>query len=125
MKPEGWHPIKEHYDHGFEQTRIGDEFNFERLRTLSILSRHMPKSPAVVYDIGGATGVYAFPLSQKGYEVHLIEPIESQVKIAKDLNAKATRVASIAYGILREDWMSGEITPVRWQTDSFFEEDRI
>lgn len=30
------------------------------------------------------------------------------------------RVASIAYGILREDWLSGKLTPVRWKSDSFF-----
>lgn len=33
------------------------------------------------------------------------------------------RVASIAYGILREDWLSGQVTPVQWKTDSYFEGD--
>jgi RimJ/RimL family protein N-acetyltransferase len=33
------------------------------------------------------------------------------------------RVASIAYGILREDWQSNSITPVQWESDSFFNGD--
>lgn len=35
------------------------------------------------------------------------------------------RVASIGYGILREDWLSGKATPVQWRTDSFFAADRF
>lgn len=30
------------------------------------------------------------------------------------------RVASIAYGILREDWESGRLTKVNWEKDSFY-----
>lgn len=33
------------------------------------------------------------------------------------------RVASIAYGILREDWESGQLTPVQWEKDSYFNGD--
>lgn len=35
------------------------------------------------------------------------------------------RVASIAYGILREDWEVGEVTPVSWEKDLFFSGDKI
>ena len=35
------------------------------------------------------------------------------------------RVASIAYGILREDWISGASTTVPWTADSFFAEDKF
>ena len=35
------------------------------------------------------------------------------------------RVASIAYGILREDWEQKKVTPVNWSSDSFFSEDII
>jgi ubiquinone/menaquinone biosynthesis C-methylase UbiE len=45
----------------------------ERLRTESILKRYVPKPPAVVYDVGGGAGVYAFPLAQQGYTVHLLD----------------------------------------------------
>ncbi len=33
------------------------------------------------------------------------------------------RVASIAYGILREDWETGQVTPVSWEKDLFFGND--
>lgn len=45
----------------------------ERHRTESILERFAPKSPAIIYDVGGGAGVYAFPLAQQGYTVHLID----------------------------------------------------
>lgn len=35
------------------------------------------------------------------------------------------RVASISYGILREDWESGRTTPVNWDRDAFFAGDGI
>lgn len=35
------------------------------------------------------------------------------------------RVASIAYGILREDWLSGQTTSVKWKVDSFFDGDKF
>lgn len=35
------------------------------------------------------------------------------------------RVASVGYGILREDWLSGKSTPVRWGTDEFFSGDLV
>lgn len=35
------------------------------------------------------------------------------------------RVASIAYGILREDWIMKKVTPVQWVSDSFFSGDLV
>ncbi len=84
-----WEIIKGHYDRGQEDSRLKSKFNFERLRTLDIFSRFLKKAPSVIYDIGGATGVYAFPLSELGYEVHLIEPVESQITFARTQNISA------------------------------------
>lgn len=81
-----WESIKGHYDLGEEDGRLKGRFNLERLRTLDILSRFLLKPPATIYDIGGATGVYAFPLSKLGYQVHLIEPVESQLVFASEQN---------------------------------------
>ncbi len=33
------------------------------------------------------------------------------------------RLACVGYGILREDWESGRITPVAWNSDAFFSDD--
>jgi len=37
----------------------------------------------VVVDVGGAAGVYAFPLAKQGYEVHLIDPVELHLEQAR------------------------------------------
>jgi RimJ/RimL family protein N-acetyltransferase len=34
-------------------------------------------------------------------------------------------VASVGYGILREDWLSGKVTSVAWIADDFFSGDRV
>ena len=44
----------------------------------------MPSAPAVVLDIGGAAGAYAFPLADQGYEVHLIDPVPLHIEQAQE-----------------------------------------
>lgn len=55
----------------------------ERLRTESLLKRYLPKAPAVIYDVGGGAGVYAFPLTKQGYRVHLIDFTPLHIEQAK------------------------------------------
>jgi protein-L-isoaspartate O-methyltransferase len=40
-----------------------------------LLDRLLPAPPARVLDVGGASGVYASWLSERGYQVHLIDPV--------------------------------------------------
>jgi hypothetical protein len=55
--------IERHYSQGQEQQRLRrDTGEMERLRTADILYRYLPSPPAVIYDVGGAAGIYAFPL---------------------------------------------------------------
>jgi 2-polyprenyl-3-methyl-5-hydroxy-6-metoxy-1,4-benzoquinol methylase len=69
--------IEAHYLLGGESQRLSNEWGeLERLRTRAILARHLPSPPAVILDVGGAAGVYAFPLAKQGYEVHLIDAVE-------------------------------------------------
>jgi len=56
----------------------------ERLRTHRIFNRFLPQAPAVIYDIGGGAGVYAFPLAEQGYRVHLIDLTEHHVALAAE-----------------------------------------
>ena len=42
----------------------------EFARTKELLLETLPLPPAVIYDIGGAYGEYAFWLAGLGYEVH-------------------------------------------------------
>lgn len=72
----------------------------ELARTQEILVRHMPQPPAVVLDVGGGSGVYSCWLSEKGYEVHFIDPVRKHVEQAKIASrAQPDRpLASIAIG---------------------------
>jgi ubiquinone/menaquinone biosynthesis C-methylase UbiE len=76
--------IEEHYLQGIEQERLSaNEGELERLRTQSVLTRFLPPPPAVVLDIGGGTGIYAFALAEMGYQVHLIDPLELHLEQAR------------------------------------------
>lgn len=76
--------IEQHYLQSTESKRLTNEWGeLERLRTQAIVARHLPPPPAVVFDIGGAAGVYAFPLAEQGYQVHLVDPVELHLNQAR------------------------------------------
>jgi ubiquinone/menaquinone biosynthesis C-methylase UbiE len=92
--------IQEHYLQGLERARLlHDEGELERLRTQAILVRYLPPVPAVLLDVGGGAGVHAFPLTEMGYRVHLLDPTELHLEQARDHSDKAgVRLASITLG---------------------------
>ncbi len=55
----------------------------ERLRTWDVLERWLPPT-GVVYDIGGAAGVHAGWLADRGYEVELFDPVPLHVRQARE-----------------------------------------
>jgi len=55
----------------------------ERMRTQEILRRYVPPPPAVLLDVGGGAGIYAFWLSQLGYEVHLVDGAPLHIEQAR------------------------------------------
>src|SRR5215831_19924685 len=76
--------IEEHYLQSKESERLfGARGELERLRTQAILYRYLPAAPATIFDVGGAAGIYAFPLSKQGYQVHLIDPVELHLEQAR------------------------------------------
>jgi ubiquinone/menaquinone biosynthesis C-methylase UbiE len=95
--------IRQHYERGQEQNRLlSPSGELERLRTLEVLGRHLPLAPAVVCDIGGAAGIYAFPLSERGYRVHLVDPIPLHLEQARAHSAEsAIALESISHGDAR------------------------
>jgi ubiquinone/menaquinone biosynthesis C-methylase UbiE len=95
--------IHEHYLQVRESERLSSGVGeLERLRTEAILSAHLPPPPAAVYDIGGGAGVYAFPLAERGYEVHLIDPVQLHLEQARSrASASGVRLASIGLGDAR------------------------
>ena len=64
-----------HYAEGREHGRLTSAPSLELLRTQVLLERFLPAPPARVLDVGGASGVYASWLSDRGYRVHLIDPV--------------------------------------------------
>lgn len=70
-----------HYARGEERGRLETPFGeVEFLRTCEILERALPQPPAVVADVGGGPGRYAFWLAEKGYTVRHRDLVELHVK---------------------------------------------
>jgi ubiquinone/menaquinone biosynthesis C-methylase UbiE len=96
--------IESHYLESGESLRLSGSRHgeLERVRTREILARHLPPAPATIFDVGGAAGVYAFPLAQQGYQVHLIDPVELHLEQARSHAAESRiRLASVARGDAR------------------------
>lgn len=97
----GFRELSDYYERFDEKDRlfIGSG-PLELARTQEILERHLPQLPAVIVDVGGGSGAYSCWLSEKGYEVHFLDPVKRHVQQAK----KASRaqpdhpLASIALG---------------------------
>jgi ubiquinone/menaquinone biosynthesis C-methylase UbiE len=96
--------IQEYYLRSQETGRLSSpQGELERLRTQAILARHLPAPPAIVFDIGGAAGVHAFPLAKSGYQVNLIDPMELHLEQARaHATASGLTLASIAPGDARK-----------------------
>lgn len=75
-----------YYDAGREYHRLRKDIGLiEFERTKEILLENLPKPPAVIYDVGGAYGEYAWWLASLGYEVHLFDLSETNIKMSKEL----------------------------------------
>lgn len=73
-----------HYDEGREHDRLTTphgRLEFERSK--DVIARNIFKAPAKVLDLGGGTGHYSFWLANQGYEVHLVDAMESHIETAK------------------------------------------
>ncbi|MBO0807385.1 MAG: class I SAM-dependent methyltransferase [Actinobacteria bacterium] len=82
--------ITEHYQTGYERTRVlpgGQHPALEFARTLDLLDRLLPPPPAQVLDVGGGPGTYAGPLARRGYLVHLTDPVPLHVEQARETAA--------------------------------------
>jgi 2-polyprenyl-3-methyl-5-hydroxy-6-metoxy-1,4-benzoquinol methylase len=72
--------VLRHYQAHREEGRISEGFGqLELLRAQEVLRGHLPKPPAKVLDVGGATDVHARWLAADGYQVHLIDPAPRHV----------------------------------------------
>jgi ubiquinone/menaquinone biosynthesis C-methylase UbiE len=83
--------IRAYYDRTAEESRLElGPSQLEQLRTRELILRHAPESPAVVLDVGGAAGAYAFWLAERGYEVHLVDAVPRLIDVARERNEHAS-----------------------------------
>ncbi len=83
--------IEAYYDRAPEESRLElGPFRLEELRTRELILRHAPAPPAIVLDVGGAAGAYAFWLAEQGYDVRLLDASPRLVAVARARNETAT-----------------------------------
>lgn len=77
--------IKNYYKNFNEKDRLINDNSgkLEYEMTMRILSKYLSKE-AKILDLGGATGVYSFPLAELGYEVYLADLSEDLINQAKE-----------------------------------------
>lgn len=61
----------------------------ELIRTQILLQRHLPPPPALVVDVGGGPGVYAYWLDAAGYEVDLMDIVPRHIRQATERGVRA------------------------------------
>ncbi len=97
--------LEQYYAEGDEKNRLSAHL-LEKERTLRILKKWLPSPPATILDVGGAAGVYAFPLAEMGYKVHLIDPVAQHISQAKERAAiEKKELSGYSVGDARKiDW---------------------
>ena len=106
MTPDRLAPPREvldYYDRFPEESRLASgPFKLEFERTKDMLTRFLPPAPARVIDVGGAAGTYSAWLTERGYDVHLIDATPRLVDEARQRNATLRKpIASISLGDAR------------------------
>lgn len=96
--------ILEHYARGGEVGRLARGHGpLELARTQEIIARHVPPPPAVVLDVGGGPGAYAFWLADLGHVVHLVDAAPLHVDLARRTSeSRARSLASVRLGEARQ-----------------------
>ena len=78
--------IAAYYARGFERDRLTrGPGALELARTQRLLERYLPAPPAAVADVGGGPGRYAVWLAERGYDVHLVDPVPLHIEQARAL----------------------------------------
>ena len=74
------------YNEGIEKGQLRTDLGLiEFARTCEILLEQLPPAPAVIYDIGGAYGEYAWWLAAHGYHVYLYDLAEKNIEMAHEM----------------------------------------
>ena len=108
LKPFGMHlegEILDYYQRGDEASRLLQGYGrLEFARTMDILGRYLPEPPAVILDVGGGSGVYAYPMAKCGHEVHLIDvvPLHIEQALQRSIEQPRQPLASVEVGDARK-----------------------
>ena len=103
-----WNPaddITAFYARGLERDRLArGDGALEFARTTVLLERYLPPPASDVIDVGGGPGRYALWLAERGYRVHLVDPVPLHVEQARSASASRTgrALASAEIGDARE-----------------------
>jgi len=90
------------YERGLERERLdAGTGGLEFARTLSLLDRYLPEAPAAIADIGGGPGRYACWLADRGYAVHLVDPVPLHIEQAQSAAQSGHPLASAEVGDAR------------------------
>ena len=77
------------YNAGIEWNRLHTDIGrIEFAYTKELLISHLPPPPAVIYDIGGGYGEYAWWLTSLGYEVHLFDLSETNIAMSSEMSER-------------------------------------
>jgi ubiquinone/menaquinone biosynthesis C-methylase UbiE len=103
-RPEIPKEITRYYQEVAEEGRLAaGPGQLEFARTKEVVLRYLPPPPATLLDVGGAAGAYALWLAEKGYHVHLIDPVPRLVEVARRRGeASPHRIATCQVGDARE-----------------------
>lgn len=77
--------IEVFYTKASEETRLEKGmgvFEFERIKDL--IEKYISNTSITIIDVGGGTGKYSEWLANKGHQVHLVEPVEKHLHIARN-----------------------------------------
>lgn len=108
--------IERYYGSGVEDARLSiGSGKLELERTRQLMIRFLPDPPAIIYDVGGGTGVHAFWLAGKGYDVHLLDVVPAHIEKALKVSAEdsAGALAEAVVGDARSlPWIDGSADAV-------------
>jgi len=95
--------ILSHYEQVDEDSRLQQGwFQLELVRTQELILRTVKPPPAVIFDVGGGSGIYSVWLASLGYEVRLLDPVAKHLVQALDRSAQQRKpLASVRLGDAR------------------------
>jgi ubiquinone/menaquinone biosynthesis C-methylase UbiE len=96
--------ITRYYQEVAEKGRLtAGPSQLEFARTKEVVLRYLPPPPATILDVGGAAGAYSLWLAERGYQVHLIDPVPRLVEEAqRRSDASANRICTCRVGDARD-----------------------